>query len=441
MDIIDRRLNPKKKSLDNRQRFLLRARGEIKDAVRQAIRGRKVKDKDGTEKTERRSITDTGEEKITIPTKGISEPIFHHNRRSGRTHHVIPGNKEYVQGDEIPRPTGGGGAGGSEASPQGSGEDAFEFMLTRDEFLDMFFEDLELPDMVHKGLKDTSFSLQRAGYTMTGSPQAMSIPLSMRKSLARRIALHRPKPAEIDALERELEEAQSRDDEAEVERLTREIAAKKRRMGVVPYIDPIDVRYRRFDKVPKPNADAVMFCIMDVSGSMTEAMKDLAKRFFMLLHTFLTRRYRQVEVVFIRHTDKAQEVDEETFFYSRETGGTVVSPALDLMVKIVNERYPLDRWNVYGAQASDGDNYGTDSAKCASVLDGEVLPLCQYYAYVEVGDGQGGSLTGLSRGSDLWRGYETVAPTNPHFAMRKLGNPADVFAVFHELFKKGGIHA
>ena len=426
MDILDRRLNPKKKSLDNRQRFLLRARGEVKEAVRKAREGR--------------SITDTGEEKITIPTKGISEPTFHHNRRTGRTYHVIPGNKEYVRGDEIPRPQGGGGQGGREVSPDGSGEDSFEFTLTRDEFLDMFFEDLELPDLVRKGLKDTSFSWQRAGYTMTGSPQAMSIPLSMRKSLARRIALHRPKPAEIEALERELEEAQGRGDEAEIERLTREIAAKKRRMGVVPYIDPIDVRYRRFDKVSKPNADAVMFCLMDVSGSMTEAMKDLAKRFFMLLHVFLTRRYRQGDVVFIRHTSTAQEVDEQTFFYDEETGGTVVSSALDLMVKIVNERYPLDRWNVYGAQASDGDNYGADSGKCASVLGGEVLPFCQYYAYVEVGNGSGGA-PGLSRDSDLWRAYNEVAPSHKHFAMRKVGDPSQVLAVFHELFKKGGIHA
>lgn len=426
MDIIDRRLNQKGKSLDNRQRFLVRARGALKKAVAGAIKGRKVGSEDG--------------EKVRIPIDGISEPIFHHNRRSGRKHHVIPGNKEYVQGDEIQRPQGGEGQGGREGSPDGSGEDSFEFTLSKEEFLDMFFEDLELPDLVRKGLKATSFSWQRAGYTMTGSPQAMSVPVTMKKSMARRIALHRPKPAEIDALERELEEAQGRGDEAEIERLTREIAAKKRRMGVVPYIDPIDVRYRRFDKVPKPNADAVMFCIMDVSGSMTEAMKDLAKRFFMLLHVFLTRRYRQVDVVFIRHTSTAEEVDEEKFFYGKETGGTVVSSALDLMVKIQEERYPLDRWNVYGAQASDGDNYGADSAKCASVLGGEVLPLCQYYAYVEVGDGSGGA-PGLSRDSDLWRAYNEVAPSHKHFAMRKVGDPSQVFAVFHELFKKGGIHA
>jgi uncharacterized sporulation protein YeaH/YhbH (DUF444 family) len=180
---------------------------------------------------------------------------------------------------------------------------------------------------------------------------------------------------------------------------------------------------------------------MDVSGSMTEAMKDLAKRFFMLLHVFLIRRYRHVDVVFIRHTSTAEEVDEETFFYSRETGGTVVSTALEKMLEISRTRYSTDRWNIYGAQASDGDNYGADSSRCVSLLGGEVLPLCQYFSYVEVGDGTSGSLTGLSRDSDLWRAYSEVAPAHAHFAMRRVGDPAQIFSVFHELFSKGGVRA
>ena len=197
----------------------------------------------------------------------------------------------------------------------------------------------------------------------------------------------------------------------------------------------------RFERVPRPNTEAVMFCLMDVSGSMTEAMKDLAKRFFMLLHVFLIRRYRHVDIVFIRHTSTAEEVDEETFFYSRETGGTVVSTALEKMLEIARARYPTDRWNIYAAQASDGDNYGADSGRCVSLLGGEVLPLCQYFAYVEVGDGMGGSLTGLSRDSDLWRAYSEVAPAHPHFVMRRVGDPSQIFSVFHELFAKGGVRA
>src|SRR6185437_13523791 len=220
-------------------------------------------------------------EKVAIPTRGISEPLFHHNRRTGRTDHVVPGNKEYVRGDEIPRPQGGEGQGGREGSPDGSGEDSFEFTLSRDEFLDMFFEDLELPDLVKKSLKDTSsFDLQRAGYTVTGTPATLSVPRTMRLSMARRISLKRPKLSETEALQEQLDEARANGDETEAERLTLEVERNVRHSKIIPYIDPIDVRYRRFDRVPRPNTEAVMFCLMDVSGSMTEAMKDLAKRFF-----------------------------------------------------------------------------------------------------------------------------------------------------------------
>ncbi|HEX3884263.1 MAG TPA: YeaH/YhbH family protein [Stellaceae bacterium] len=430
MNIVDRRPNPKGKSLSNRQRFLARARGEVKSAVQDALRKRKV--------------ADVGHgEKVAIPTRGITEPVFHHSRRTGKNDIVVPGNKEYVRGDEIPRPQGGGDGGGRDGSPDGGGDDAFEFTLSKEEFLDLFFEDLELPDLVKKSLKDTTaVDLHRAGYTVTGSPSNLSVPRTMRNSMARRIALHRPKLSDIEALQARLDEAKERGaSERELAELMALLERSARRSKIIPYIDPLDVRYRRYERVPKPNTEAVMFCLMDVSGSMTEAMKDLAKRFFMLLHVFLVRRYRHVDVVFIRHTSTAEEVDEETFFYSRETGGTVVSTALDKMIEIARSRYPTDRWNIYGAQASDGDNYGADSSRCVSLLGGEVLPLCQYYAYVEVGDGMGGGLSGLSRDSDLWRAYSEVAPAHQHFAMRRVGDPAQIFSVFHELFAKGGVRA
>ena len=131
----------------------------------------------------------------------------------------------------------------------------------------------------------------------------------------------------------------------------------QRRRKVIAYIDPVDIRFNRFEPQPLPNANAVMFCLMDVSGSMGEREKDLAKRFFVLLHLFLKRRYERTDIVFIRHTHEAQEVDEETFFYSTQSGGTVVSTALEEMRRIIEERYPSREWNIYAAQASDGDNF------------------------------------------------------------------------------------
>ncbi len=118
-----------------------------------------------------------------------------------------------------------------------------------------------------------------------------------------------------------------------------------------------------------------MFCLMDVSGSMSEHMKDLAKRFYMLLYVFLTRRYRHVEIVFIRHTDRAEEVDEETFFHGPASGGTLVSSALQAMHDVVRSRFRPDDWNIYAAQASDGDNMSSDNALAGQLLTELILPV------------------------------------------------------------------
>src|SRR5579859_6987255 len=378
MIIVDRRPNPKGKSLGNRRRFIERARAEVKGAVMDALRKRKITD------------TESGE-KVSIPTKGIDEPSFRHSSSGGKRHYVVPGNKEHVVGDEIERPQGGQGGKGGDPADSGEGSDGFEFTLSREEFLDLFFEDLELPDLVKKRLSETaSPELSRAGFAVSGNPSNINLIRTMRNSMARRISLKRPKPEEIEALEEEIERLAHTGPEALWRDAKDRLEAVLRRTRAIPYFDPIDVRYNRFERIPKLNIQAVMFCLMDVSGSMSERMKDLAKRFFMLLHVFLGRRYRQVDVVFVRHTSVAKEVDEETFFYSTETGGTVVSTALEEMIRIVRERYPLEAWNIYAAQASDGDNIDSDSGRCIQLLKEQILPITQYFAYVEVGAGSAG---------------------------------------------------
>ena len=248
---------------------------------------------------------------------------------------------------------------------------------------------------------------------------------------AEHVAAHRALAAlhdEIDALEREGGDAADRRDA---------LATLKARQGRTPYLDPLDLRYRRFEPYPKPIAQAVMFCMMDVSGSMTEHMKDLAKRFFMLMHVFLTRRYKHVDIVFIRHTDKAQEVDEETFFTSAETGGTLVSSALVEMKRIIAERYRPDDWNIYGAQASDGDNSSSDAERTRTLLAQGLLPHCQYFAYLEVGEDGGGRFGSSSQGTTLWRTYRAVQGQG-RFAMRRVHQRGDIYPVFRELFQKQG---
>ncbi len=209
------------------------------------------------------------------------------------------------------------------------------------------------------------------------------------------------------------------------------IAALRGRIARIPYLDPIDLRYRSRIRVPVPTSKAVMFCLMDISGSMDEARKDLSKRFFILLYLFLTRHYEKIDLVFIRHHTQAQEVSENDFFHARETGGTVVSSALVLMEEIIRARYSPSEWNIYGAQASDGDNWHHDSGRCRELLNDKLLPLCRYYAYVQVAEEE----------QNLWDEYSQLLEANPHFAMRKATEAAQIFPVFRDLFKKEGAKA
>ncbi|MDX2158046.1 MAG: YeaH/YhbH family protein [Hyphomicrobiaceae bacterium] len=419
MNIVDRRLNPKSKSLGNRQRFVRRAKADIRDAVKDALKKRKVTEVEGSER-------------ITIRSKSVREPAFGHGREGGIRDYVLPGNQDYKVGDKIPKPQGGGGGGrGGKASADGSGEDDFVFTLSKDEFLDVFFEDLKLPNLVKNRLKDLKNPLpQRAGFTSDGPPAKLARIRTLRRSLARRIALKRPKTEEVRLLEEEIAryEAENPRNEVLIAELRTRLERLLRLRRTIAYVDPIDLQYNRFDKVPRPTTQAVMFCMMDASASMTENLKDLAKRFFMLLHVFLSRHYKEVHVVFIRHTSTAAEVDEETFFRGVETGGTVISTALEEMNRIVKERYSPADWNIYAAQASDGDNIPDDMGNCLELVENHLLPASQYFAYIEVSEHSGPGET------IVWHSYGELARRHKHFAMRRVTNPGEIFPVFHELF-------
>jgi len=415
MQIVDRRLNPGGKSLENRQRFLRRAKALVQKAVYESSQNRDIQD-----------ILKGGE--VSIPIGGTEEPHF---RRGpyGTHEHILPGNKTFIEGDILPRSGGGGKS--REAGQGGDDEDAFRFLLTREEFLDLFLDDLELPDLAKKRLTTADqVNLTRAGYSVTGSPANLAVNRTMRLAMMRRMALGRPKPETVEKLAAELEACDDEDERKELEEKLKALESKVRR---IPYIDPIDIRYRRFENQPKPVAQAVMFCLMDVSGSMSEHMKDLAKRFYMLLYIFLTRQYKRVEIVFIRHTDTAEEVDEETFFRSPATGGTQVSSALEAMRKIVADRYPSADWNIYAAQASDGDNAYSDNAATATLLTDAILPVCQYFAYLEVGEAR--SLT-VAASSALWALYERIQAGWPILSMRKVSDRSQIYPVFHDLFQR-----
>ncbi|MEK8087255.1 YeaH/YhbH family protein [Aquabacterium sp. A3] len=428
--IIDRRLAGKNKSIGNRERFLRRYKTQVREAVQRAINGRSIRD------------IEKGED-IAIPKKDLSEPTFRHGE--GGTREVVhPGNREYVQGDRIEKPQGGGGqgSGNGQASDSGEGEDDFVFSLSKEEFMQVFFEDLALPNLVRTALAEVpEWKSQRAGFSSDGTPNNLHVVRSMRGSLGRRIALGASSRREIAELEDRLTELQAlpesldaavmRDRAAEIDEIEQRLKHLRGRVAGIPFLDPIDLRFRSRVKVPVPTTKAVMFCVMDVSGSMDEQRKELSKRFFILLYLFLTRHYDKIELVFIRHHTQAAEVTEDEFFHATETGGTVVSSALVLLDEVIRARYPTSEWNLYVAQASDGDNWHHDSSRCREILEDKILPLVRYFAYVQVAQTE----------QNLWDEYMGLAESHKHFAMRKVLDASQIYPVFRELFKKEGVDA
>ena len=415
INIVDRRKNPKGKSSENRQRFLKRIEGQIKKALPDIVKNTGVKD-----------ITGTGE-KIKVPVKGVSEPQFSYDRESGNKKYIHPGNKEYVEGDKIKKPEGGEGRGNGR---QGSNdptvtEDEFTVTISREEFLDYFFQDLELPDMVKKHLNSiVDWKRKRAGYSSYGNPSRLNITRSYKNSMARRMAVGMFFDKKIKEIEDKLKLNPPDDERLELEA---ELDKLKKMKLSVSFMEEVDLQYNNFEKYPVPVTSAVMFCIMDISGSMGEKEKDISKRFFMLLYMFLTKQYERIEIVFIRHHTEAKEVDEQEFFNSKESGGTMVHPALKLMKKIIDERY-AQNWNIYAAQASDGDVWNkSDADNCYKILDVDLLNRVQYMVYIEVCRRNDG---------DLWGNYNLLAQKKKNFQIGKISEVSEIWKVFQDFFKK-----
>lgn len=413
--LVDRRLNGNNKSAANRERFLRRYKEHLQKSVKDMIG--------------ERSITDMAKGgDVRIPARDIAQPRFRHGH-GGDRETVHPGNREFVKGDTIKRPDGGAGGPGREP---GSGEnvDDFVFSLSREEFLDIFFADLELPRLLRNALGQ---AMQKkwihAGFVTAGAQCNLSVLRTLKTALGRRIALSSAIRDTLRETHERLQRARAEHAAAEdIAALEVEIAMLEKRLARVPFLDDLDLRFRNRVAFPAPISRAVMFCLMDVSASMDEQRKDLAKRFFALLYLFLARKYVHVEVVFIRHTDEPEEVDENTFFHDPRSGGTVVLTALELAHRIACERYAGGGWNRYLAQASDGDAFGADAGKSARFVEQNLLPLLRYFAYIEVCEAGG------SHASSLWAGYDTVESEN--FAKRRVGQRTEIYPVFRDLFGK-----
>lgn len=190
--VVDRRLNGKSGSAVNRRRFIRRFKQQIREAVSEAISERSIKDI-------------ASGEKINIPARDINEPAFRHGP-GGERETVFPGNTEYVAGDKIKRPPDGAGGGKGQASNGEEGVDNFAFNLSREEFLEFFFDDLALPDLVKTQLAaDIKYKMIRAGYARVGIPANINVIRSLRGALSRRIALRTPQARQLEQLQQELD--------------------------------------------------------------------------------------------------------------------------------------------------------------------------------------------------------------------------------------------
>lgn len=438
---IDRRLNPGDKNLPKKQKFFKKINKSINSSIKKAIKEKNIKDFGSVD----------GEE-ITINVDDIREYHFSNDPKSGRKYYVFPGNKNYVEGDRIDKKKFMQGQGrGSKASDSGEGQDEFVFRLSREEFLDMFFDDLELPNMVKNSLKIIEYTkLQRDGYTKSGSISNLDIKKTYKSSLGRRIALHKPNKEEIEELEKLISEIKNKieteEDDEKKKKLLDELREKENTLNElinkfkkIPFFDDIDLIYRNFNHKPIPIHAAVLFCVMDVSGSMTELKKEYSKIFFILLYLFLQKNYKKIDIIFIRHTSEAKEVDEKTFFNSTETGGTVVSSALELVFDIINNRYPINIWNIYVAQASDGENLDTDNEKTLKLLR-ELLNIVQYYAYIQVNpvdDAFKYMASMASSKNNLYNLYSNLTNEYKNKLQCKIINKKnEIWTVFRELFER-----
>ena len=419
--IIDRRKNPGSKSSANRQKFIKRTKKEIRKSIHDTLG--------------KRSIKGSGDSQdVVINRKGIGEPQFNHNPQTGSRDIVLPGNKDFVEGDELPKPPSGQGQGGGDgdASNEGIGEDEFGFALSNDEFVNILFEDLELPHMISKENKSVQrFELTRSGYTNDGNPTQMNLEKSMVNSIGRKIALKTPKLRKIKELEAELETCKDEERRVEIEE---EIRKLRIRANAVAFVDPVDLRYNNFSKKPAPISQAVVFFIMDVSASMTQEHKDLAKRFFMLLNLFVSRKYKRVDCIFVKHHIQATECSEDEFFNNRENGGTIVSSAFKLAKEIIDDRYSPNEWNLYFSQASDGDNWDNDNEELLDIISTDILPITQYFSYIQVGQKR----HGYYNSGNLLQEYEKLLATHKNIVTKHIEDSFDIYPVFREIFKIKG---
>jgi sporulation protein YhbH len=322
----------------------------------------------------------------------------------------IRGLREYrfIYGDDAP----GVGTGNSDTKPgqvigeseqegqnqggpgQKPGVDYYETDITLEELIDIMFEDLDLPHLDRKNLREihVEATRKRKGYRKAGVRAHLDKRRTAIARIRRAVASHSTHVGETD---------DSR----------------------FPFHRD-DLRYRRLVRDIRPQSNAVVLCIMDTSGSMDTMKKYLARSFFFLLHRFVITRYQHVEVVFIAHDAQAREVSEEDFFSKGESGGTMISTGYQKALEIVQARYHPSHWNIYAFHCSDGDNWTEDNAQAVKTAQ-ELCAICNLFGYGEIKPLNSGSY-----GNSLLEVFDQIRV--PNFLSTVIESKNDIWPSFKE---------
>ncbi len=315
-------------------------------------------------------IGQSGQKKIKIPVKGIKEYSFIYgtNKRGAAT-----GDGDEKRGDVVGEEAEGKNYGHGGAGDQ-EGEDIYETEITIDELVNYLFDDLDLPDIDRRRLSDmeTLKGYRKLGYQKKGIQPR----LAKRRTVVEKIKRKQSYRRSLKEIAGDSIDAVNGDEKAAEAISNAEVKER------FPFSED-DLRYRRLREVKRKDFNAVVICIMDVSGSMDQTKKYMARSFYFLLYQFLRLRYSNVEVVFIAHTTTAKEVSELEFFHKGESGGTYISSGYEKALEIIEQHYNPLNWNIYAFHCSDGDNWTEDNKKAVELAQ-KLCEKCNLFGYGEI---------------------------------------------------------
>jgi uncharacterized protein len=341
-------------------------------------------------------IGKSGKKKIKIPVKGIKEYQFVFGKNQGSKGVGSAQGQDIKKGQKIKEGKKQKGQGKPQKAGNEKGEEYYDVEISLDELAKYLFDDLNLPDLKKKSSNTVvAEQRKRKGYRTKGIRARLSKKETLKNKIKRQKQAIKNKSYDPESEER------------------------------FPF-HADDLKYKHTEIKNKPITNAVIFFIMDVSGSMTKQKKFLARSFFFLLYQFIRYRYEKIDIVFVSHTTTANEVNEDDFFKRGSSGGTFISSGLEKSLDIINERYNPNSWNVYAFHGSDGENWVEDNDK-AKIAMQSLIDICQLSGYVQiVPDGE------TIYGKEMADIFKPLITDN--FKVMKLGRKEDVWTQFSKLF-------